>query len=268
MRVQFWGVRGSIPVPGPETMKYGGNTPCLTVSLDESHTLILDAGTGLAAYGRTLPEREHTYIVALSHVHWDHIHGFPMFAPLMAAGTRVVFLTGMEPSFMDHLLSQMDGIHFPVPADAFPVRWEQDSGSGQATLGPLGVAFSWMPVNHSGTCFAYRISGPEGDLVYMTDNELGPEHADVVAFCRDADVLVHDAQYTAAERSRKTGWGHSFVPDVCRLAEQAGVRELILFHHDPIRTDVELDAIQAQARAILGPSIACVAAAEGMHREL
>ncbi len=169
---------------------------------------------------------------------------------------------------MDVLLSQMDGVHFPVHEQALPVRWERDPGSGQATLGPFGVAISWMPVNHSGTCFAYRISGSERDLVYMTDNELGAEHADVVAFCRDADVLVHDAQYTEAERSRKTGWGHSFVPDVCRLAEQAKVRELILFHHDPGRTDAELDAIQAQARSILDPSVACVAAAEGMQREL
>jgi phosphoribosyl 1,2-cyclic phosphodiesterase len=249
-------------------LKYGGNTPCLTISLDASHTLILDAGTGLAAYGRTLPDRQHTYLLALSHIHWDHIQGFPLFAPLMSRETRFVFLTGMEPAFTEQVLSQLDGIHFPLPADVFPVHWEHDSGAGQAILDALGVGISWMPVNHSGTCFAYRISGRSKDLVYMTDNELGPDHDDVVAFCRNADILVHDAQFIESERQRKTGWGHSFVPDVCRLAKQAAVRELVLFHHDPSRNDAEIDAIQADARSLLGPSVACVAAAEGMSREL
>lgn len=268
MLVQFWGVRGSIPVPGPDTTRYGGNTPCLTVSLDEDHTLILDAGTGLASFGRTLSDRNHTYFVLLSHVHWDHIQGLPLFAPLMSPRTRVVFLTGMDPTFMDTALSQLDGVRFPLRLVDCPARIEQDNREAEDVLSEFDLTVSWMPANHSGTCFAYRLAGPANDLIYMTDNELGPERANVTTFCHGADFLVHDAQFTEAERSRKTGWGHSFVSDVCVLAQEASVGELILFHHDPNRTDAQLDRIQADARSRVGTSLTCCVAAEGMGRAL
>ncbi len=273
MKVQIWGTRGSLPAPGPHTVRYGGNTSCITISIDDSTTLVLDAGTGLAAMGLEAPPPPHTYYLLLSHPHWDHIQGLPLFAPLMCPGNHIVFLTEPAPEIGQQAMSQFDGLHFPLCHDDIEADVRLDARQIGEVLSGCGVSISWQRLNHTGTCFGYRVQGPTRSLVYMTDNELDEVTGDVsydtlLAFCRDADVLIHDSQYMDDERPFRTGWGHSFLSDVCRLARRAQVGELILFHHDYRRSDAEIDAMNAAACATLGNDVGCAAACEGMTFEI
>ncbi len=273
MKVHIWGARGSLPAPGPHTVRYGGNTSCISISVDDGATLILDAGTGLAAMGLEAPEPPHTYYVLLSHPHWDHIQGLPFFAPLMCPGNQIVFLTEPAPDVGRQAMSQFDGIHFPLCRDDIQADIRVDGRSMDDVLSQRGLHVSWQEMNHTGTCFGFRIQGPRRSMVYMTDNELDAEHGGVpfgtfLEFCRGADVLVHDTQFLDEERAQRTGWGHSFLPDVCQLARDAQVGHLILFHHDFQRSDLEIDALHLAACEALGGDIACTAAFEGMTFEI
>ena len=271
MDVHIWGVRGSAPAPGPDTIRYGGNTPCISVSLDDSHTLLLDAGTGLAAFGRSVPHaRPHTYFLLLSHPQWDHIQGLPMFAPLMDASARIVLLPGNDPDVAGHVLGQMDGVHFPVTTDDIKADISVIPGPISPHLESFGMTVATMESQHPGQCHAFRLGRPQGDLVYMTDNELsaGELSREVVSFCHDARYLIHDAQYIEQERESRTGWGHSFMVDVCRLATAARVRTLIPFHHDPGRSDDALDAMSDRAQRLVPEGTTVLMAREGLHLPL
>ena len=279
MRVRFWGVRGSIPTPGPATARYGGNTACVSVELTPDATLVLDAGTGMRVLGESVSDSNHTFYVALSHLHWDNIQGIPLFGPLSRPGTHLKFVSPESVSWGRSVCEQFGGDHFPVELSAFPARITRDARDDNSIVDELAPFFSKIEVFegvHPGGCYGYRFSIGDESVVYLTDNELLDASAlttedPVVNFCQSATFLIHDAQYLNEEMSDKRGWGHSDVTSVCKLATLAGVQNLYLFHHDPARSDEELDEISEVARQQLlsnGSACVCIVAAEGDHFDL
>ena len=266
MTITFWGARGSLPVPGPHTLRYGGNTACVSVEID-GKVLVLDAGTGMFELGQTLLGAGKDVFVLLSHLHSDHTQGLPFFAPLYQPSGLIYLLDYEHDGQAWSPLDLFDGVHHPLRKDMLPAECLRVRGDALAHLAEHGFAVERTRLNHAGGAYGYRITHAGRAFVYMTDNELVMANgADVrpspypdpisferlAAFCADADVLCHDAQYRAAEMPLRRGWGHSQLPDVCRLAEVAGVKHLVLFHHDPLRTDEALDAL-LRDRHVLGP---------------
>jgi ribonuclease BN (tRNA processing enzyme) len=270
MPITCWGVRGSVPAPAPNTQRYGGNTSCVAVDLGD-RVLILDAGTGIRPLGRALRGTDKTIFVALTHVHSDHVEGFPFFAPLYEEGRSIHLVDHVYEDTRWSLVEQLDGFHFPLePADV-PATLHRVRADGMDYLRDRGFALTRRPVNHPGGAYGYRIGLDGRTVVHIPDNEIAPPGSAPVsfealtAFCEGADVLVHDAQYRSADVPEKAGWGHSALRDVCRLARAAEVGHLVLFHHDPARTDAALDAMQERARDRLSAhDIGCTAAYEGL----
>jgi len=278
MTIRFWGVRGSIPSPGEATVKYGGNTPCVSVEMGDGRILVLDAGTGIRLCGKYLLSRDLLIYVLLTHEHWDHIQGFPFFAPIYEKNRRLVIFPverGMD--MFCSLVDQMDGAHFPVTYEQLPSIHECTQTDAIQYLTEQGIDISKTRTNHPGKCFGYRIQKNGKSMVFMPDNELNPPSTrwatlkQLADFCRGADVLIHDAQFTAADMPHKRGWGHSLVSDACELAAAAEVKQLVLYHHDPERTDAEIDAILLEARKWFAENAArtqVTAGREGMVIEL
>ena len=268
MTVRFWGVRGSIATPGPETAKVGGNTSCVEVIAGGSR-LVLDAGTGLRRLGNELMKQGNVDVtLLLSHVHWDHIQGLPFFAPLYAPGTRVHVVSGANGTpTRDVLRRQMSAPTFPVDLHDVPaslsyleVRDRQRFVAGEAEV-------TAMRANHPDQVYAYRIEHRGSSVVYATDTEhyrcVDPRLA---SLARGADVLIYDAQYLPSEYAGeggmpRVGWGHSTWEAAVELARAAGVGQLVLFHHDPSRSDEAVMAIEAAAQSQFSD---VVAACEGM----
>ena len=258
MQVTFWGTRGSIPVPGPSTIRYGGNTPCISVRLASGPLLVLDAGTGIRALGNA-PEMstECSFALLLSHGHWDHIQGFPFFAPGYRDTCRIQVFggSGGTNSLKQLLSNQMEHSYFPVQFEQLQAQVEFDEIYDEWKL--IGSArVRAFPLHHTGVGWGFKIEeGPEsggGVIVYLTDNELptdGPDWDFYRDICHGADLLIHDAQYLDSEMPAHKGWGHSSGRDATRLALEAGCKRLALFHHDPDRCDDEIDALTAGCRA-------------------
>jgi phosphoribosyl 1,2-cyclic phosphodiesterase len=284
-RVQFWGTRGSIPSPGRSTVRYGGNTPCVEVRTADGWLVILDAGTGIRELGRTLIERANGAPIQgdifLTHAHWDHIQGIPFFAPIFQRGNHFTIWgsASLETSIDRVVRDQMSPVVFPVAFEELDATIDfRTLAEGERCAG-RGYEVTAMEVQHPGGALAYRFVEPRakpGTLVYVSDNELG--HSDkystptgwrerFVEFVRGAAVLVHDTTYTTEEYDHHRGWGHSTYGDAVDLALQAGVGTLVLFHHEPRRTDDELDRRTEECRALVkecGGSLEVVAAAEGL----
>lgn len=280
MLVTFWGTRGSIPVPGPSTVRYGGNTPCVSIRLASGPLLVLDSGTGIRALGNA-PEssEECSFALLLSHGHWDHIQGFPFFAPGYRDTCRIQVIGGPGgTNCLKQLLSdQMEQSYFPVQLEQLKARIEFDEiHEGWKQVGSARIrAFA---LHHTSAGWGFRIEeSPEaggGAIVYLTDNELpagGPDWELTRSICAGADLLIHDAQYLEAEMAAHRGWGHSSGRDATRLALEAGCRRLALFHHDPERCDDEIDALTADCRAeaiALSHALDVFAATEGQTLEI
>jgi phosphoribosyl 1,2-cyclic phosphodiesterase len=278
MTLQFWGVRGSIPVPGPTTVRYGGNTACVSVDLGHNTLLVLDAGTGIHALGQDLVAKDTDIFVLLSHAHWDHIQGFPFFAPLYQPHRTVSVLpTRMGHTLWCPALEQMDGMHFPVTPEELPARVLCRMEQGLEVFQERGCHLSWIATNHPGGGAGYCIEQAGRSIVYLTDNELEPPYEKATSFdqfaefCWQTDVLIHDAQYLQSDLPAKHGWGHSLVQQACQLAVAAEVKHLVLFHHDPVRTDDALDAVQQEAHTWIrtrNRHMQCTAAYEGLVVDL
>jgi len=276
--IRFWGVRGSIPSPGPSTVRYGGNTSCVSLHLPGDKTLVLDSGSGIRELGKFLARNPGEIFIILSHSHWDHIHGFPFFHPLYQKARKIIlFPNRTEKEVLCSLLDQMDGAHFPVSADSLPSQPNCVTESDVDFLRGRGVHAIKIATNHPGGGYGYRIECHGRSAVFLTDNELDPPYAkvtefeDFVKFSRNADVLIHDAQYIEADMPLKHGWGHSLASQACRLAAEAEAKHLVLYHHDPDRVDDEIDAIQEDARNRLrerGCRTQCTAAYEGLTIEI
>ena len=284
LRIQFWGTRGSIPSPGPQTVRYGGNTPSVEVRTSDGWLIILDAGTGLRELGRSLIERANGAPIVgdifLTHAHWDHIQGIPFFGPLFQRGNHFTIWGSktLETSIDRVVRDQMNPVVFPVTFEELDATIDF-SEIAQETERRHGYEVSAYPVRHPGGALGYRFRESKAgskSLVYISDNELGaggkydtPDgwREGLVQFAKDARVLVHDTTYTAEEYDHYRGWGHSTYADAVGLAIEAGVEQLILFHHKPERTDDEVDARVAICRAMVkerGAKLEIAAAAEGM----
>ncbi len=258
MKIRVWGARGSIPVPGPKTVKYGGNTSCLEVRTGSGNLIIFDAGTGIRALGEAL-EAEGGAIeghIFFTHVHWDHIQGFPFFMP--AYGKENTFHIYGEKKFKtsleDTLSGQMQYPNFPVLLEELTagMTFNHLSEFDEVKVGSARVRC--IRGNHPDSVFIYRVDENGKSMVYATDNEhftcIPPKLLD---FVRGVDALIYDAQFTSDEYCGETGrcrasWGHSTIEEGVRLAEAAGVGQLILWHHDPSHDDARIAAMEKWAR--------------------
>ena len=273
LTLRFWGVRGAIAVPGPYTVRYGGNTACVSLHLGDDAVLILDAGTGIRNLGKMLASSNADLYLVVTHIHWDHIQGFPFFGPIYQPRRLTCVVPNLGETLARALVEQMDGNRFPVRIDDLLSERRIIFDDPRPLLMGTGFEVERIGLNHPGGGFGYRVENEGRRVVYLTDNELNPPGAPVtsqdefVAFCKDADVLIHDAQYLAADMPAHHGWGHSLVSQVLELAVAAWVKHLVLFHHDPDRSDDAIDAIQTEARAWLqahAPWLHCTAAFEGL----
>ncbi|MCK5383402.1 MAG: MBL fold metallo-hydrolase [Gammaproteobacteria bacterium] len=279
MKITFYGVRGSIPSPGPDTSRYGGNTSCVHIETASGQDLVLDAGTGIRNLGKRLIEKDSTINILMSHGHWDHIQGYPFFMPIYQPDRhiRVFTSTNTDHGQIFSLFDQIDGATFPVKANELPSRSECITEDFETQLAMQDICIQRMQLNHPGGGYAYRIEENGASCAYITDNELEPpEKASTtydqwVEFCHGVDVLIHDAQYLESDMPHKHGWGHSLVSQVRQLAVDAEVGCLVMFHHDPDRTDTEIDFIQKDNdhffRGKRAPSIS-LCAAENMQIKL
>ena len=256
-RLEFWGVRGTVATPAPDRLRYGGNTSCAAVRLSETEHLVLDCGTGARRLGREIEKRragrEGRVDILFSHYHLDHTEGLTLFAPLYAPGGRVR-IHGVPPEG-DTLRETFETLiappYFPVPiADAAAQVEYVELDGGPLAFGDLTVRP--LRVNHPGGCTAFRLERAGGrTIVYATDHEHGDAAIDRAfeAFVRDADVLIYDATYLPEEYDAHRGWGHSTWQHGVEVARTCGVGQLVLFHHDPDRTDDALDDLLRRVRA-------------------
>ncbi len=238
-------------------MRYGGNTSCVEVRCGHD-LVILDAGTGLRQLGQSvLAEFRHgplNLTLLLSHTHWDHIQGLPFFAPIYESRCRLRILgsKGSRKSLVAALTGQMESTYFPVPFARLPSNIEiEELEDFNFSLGQMLIRA--QRANHPGVTLGYRLFSPDGLICFFPDTEPRPGGDDqpMLDFVRDADVLILDSQYDRAEYRKHTGWGHGCVDDSVALALQAGVKKLILFHHDPDHADCTIDAFVTHARALV-----------------
>jgi phosphoribosyl 1,2-cyclic phosphodiesterase len=254
LRVRFWGVRGSLPTPYACYLRYGGNTSCLELRLPDGQALIFDAGSGIRALGVDLSgaqEPETSTHLFLTHFHWDHIAGIPFFGPLYSPRQQITFYgPGHVGSLQTILEGQMVSPYFSINLEAASARKEfRELGSSEAVQ--IGAAMVIpFPLNHPQGAVGYRIEAAGKVVVYATDYEHGHATLDrtLRQFAEGADLLICDSQYTPDEYGRHKGWGHSTWLEATRVACDARAKRLLLFHHDPARTDDQLDAVVEQAR--------------------
>jgi phosphoribosyl 1,2-cyclic phosphodiesterase/CheY-like chemotaxis protein len=267
MHVRFWGTRGSIAKPGPTTVRYGGNTSCVEVRTARGTLVIIDCGTGAHPLGQSLMAggveglRGH---ILISHTHWDHIQGIPFIAPLFVAGTQwdIYGPRGLHQSLREALAGQMQYTYFPVTPDQFgaTIRYH-DLVEGSFNIDDIKVSTRYL--NHPALALGYRLEADGATVVYACDHEpysqwLASGQGEIlgqdlghVEFIKEADLLIHDAQYTAAEYPAKMGWGHSSVEYAVKLGETARVKRLALTHHDPLRDDDSVDRMLHEIRTAL-----------------
>jgi phosphoribosyl 1,2-cyclic phosphodiesterase len=268
LSIHFWGVRGSLPSPGPDTVRTGGNTSSVEVRCGATR-LLLDAGTGLRGVGeRWQADGGGEVHLLLSHLHWDHIQGLPFFVPLYRRDTQLTVLgpRSDRARLREALARQMSSPVFPVQLRDVPCRLSTRELSDRAEF-DLGEAhIRCARTVHPGGGLAYRIDHGGRSVVYATDTEHEEDpHPPWLELARDADVLILDAQYLPEEYAQKRGFGHSTFVSATAFAQRARVGQLVLFHHDPGRTDSAVDAIERSARERFA---ATLAAREGTSMSL
>jgi phosphoribosyl 1,2-cyclic phosphodiesterase len=259
MEIRFWGTRGSIPAPGPNTLEFGGNTTCVEVVLTNGQRVVIDGGTGFRLLGRhlfeqNLPCRLH---LLLTHGHWDHLLGIPFFEPIYHENTKII-VDGWPPAFqaMTRVFdSHMGDGFFPVAFDHLKARIDYLNTLAQGSLDLDGVLIDAIHINHPQGGLGFRIREGKHTMVFITDNELGAAKGrripEFVEFVQRCDLLIHDAQYLPEEISERRGWGHSTYAEVVAMAQEAKVHNLILTHHDPSRTDAGVEKIVALSREMV-----------------
>lgn len=252
--VRFWGVRGSVPCPGPATVRYGGNTACVEVRCGE-RLLIFDGGTGLRPLGETLRKDggPHEIDLFYSHAHWDHIVGLPFFAPCFDAQSRLRIWSGhlKPPLPIKAVLQKMMGAPlFPIPLRTFSAHLDFiDFAPGEELAPHPEIRLLTAPLNHPNGATGYRLEHGGKSIAYVTDTEHRPGmlDRDVMRLSAGADIMIYDAAYTDDEYPAHRNWGHSTWQEGVRLATAAGARLLVLFHHEPSHDDDFLDGVAAEA---------------------
>ncbi|MEW6474522.1 MAG: MBL fold metallo-hydrolase [Actinomycetota bacterium] len=273
MRIHVCGVRGSTPAPGAAFIRYGGHTSCLALAHDgEPPTLLLDAGTGIRRVPELLDGEPFRGTILLGHLHWDHTQGLPFFTAGDRPDARVEVLMPEQGDALAVLARMIAPPFFPVDPTGLRGDW-RFAGLAPGVHVIEGFTVLALEIPHKGgRTFGYRVSDGSGSLAYLSDHGpvalgdgpdgFGPYHPDAVALADGVDVLFHDAQYTAAEWAARAGFGHSAVDYAVGLAQRAAARRLMLFHHDPARTDHEINELVA-ALADEGAPLPVEAAAEG-----
>jgi phosphoribosyl 1,2-cyclic phosphodiesterase len=256
MEIRFWGTRGSIPAPGPSTLEFGGNTTCLEVVLRTGRRIVIDGGTGIRLLGESLKTMVATVRLhlLLTHNHWDHLIGLPFFLPIYREDSEIqidgwpLAFQALKRVFDDHM---GDGF-FPVAFEQLKAHITFVNKIARHPQVLDDVHIESLPLNHPQGCLGFRFQEEGQTLVFITDNELGLDGGyrfpDFVKFAKDADLLIHDAQYLPEEMPAHRGWGHSTYEEAVRLALEAGVKTLLLTHHDPSRTDEQVRDILRRAR--------------------
>jgi phosphoribosyl 1,2-cyclic phosphodiesterase len=272
VRIRFWGTRGSIPTPGQRTVRYGGNTACVEVRDSTDAILVLDAGTGLRELGLSLGQKANGPLsldMFLSHLHWDHIQGIPFFRPAYDPRTSMRIHAPQHGRPLKDLLGLgMDDPFFPVDLDGMPAKLDIDEIGVDADrrFGPYAVRTALL--YHPAPALAYRVEADGRSLVYATDTEdpFSGKVNPVIALSEGADCLIHDAQYE--DDDYKKGWGHSTIASAIDVAARAHVKRLVLYHHDPERSDDALDEVGKRAQALArerASSLEVLVAYEGME---
>lgn len=298
MRLKFWGTRGSLPTPGRHTVRYGGNTPCIEVRLNDNRLIILDAGTGIHDLGKELLDRNEilqTYLF-ISHPHLDHIQGFPFFSPIYKDGHELTII-GVETekiTLKRMITDLMNKVYFPIHMDELKAKIHfRKVGEEEFTV--FDATVRTLFVNHPSYSLGFRITHGGRSFVYISDNEpfdrsnsliksnleswvlekylatSGDPNQRIYDFVRNADLLIHDATYTPEEYREHVSWGHSHYLFPLDIAARGNVRKLVLFHHDPSHSDEKVDEILqkcvSEIRSRRYP-FECVAAAEGMTLDI
>lgn len=279
MVVQFWGVRGTLPVPGKNSLHFGGNTNCVTLSFVNKEFFIFDAGTGLKQLGNYLVKQNKlpmTGRIFISHPHWDHINGIPFFVPLYIKGNEFEFLGATHSGItIEKLISdQMDSVYFPITLKEFAARVKFRSIS-EETFNIGEIEIQTLQLNHPGRCLGFRVKYKGKVFCYMTDNELYLKDSEsynqfdvdrLINFIKGSDVVVIDATYMDNEYLNKINWGHSCVSRVVDVLAESKVKLACLYHHDPDQTDDDIKQKIAQAKSMLkarGSKTKCIAPREG-----
>lgn len=253
--IKFWGVRGSIACPGPRTVKYGGNTSCVEIRCGD-HRIIIDGGTGLRELGYELSKSLPPKIdIFFTHTHFDHVAGVPFFKPAYMPDTRVDFWAGHlmpEKTLRGVLCEMMMAPLFPVPINVFCGCQFRDFACGSTLTPAPGVTLTTCPLNHPNGACGYRIDFQGKSICVITDTEHVPGKPDqtVIDFVRGADIMIYDSMFTDEEFPKFVSWGHSTWQEALRIADAAGVRLAVPFHHDPHHNDEFLDDLEARADAI------------------
>jgi phosphoribosyl 1,2-cyclic phosphodiesterase len=276
-RIKFWGTRGSIAVPGPDTLRYGGNTTCVELRAD-GEIVVLDAGSGIRPLGVALRKQFRSRPIKLwlliTHAHWDHIQGFPFFKPAYDPRNeiRIFGFDGAGTSFREIITEPMKAPFFPITMRELSAKMDINKLTEMKfSLGKVDVHAAF--VNHPGVCAGYRIFTSAGSVAFLPDHEpyefflhatrgkqLSPEqareiaadqHAALVQFLRGSDILILDTQYTDQEYKTHIGWGHGSISSAVSLALEADVQTLLLFHHDPSHDDNMVDTMVESARELV-----------------
>lgn len=275
--IRFWGVRGSVPTPGPSTVHYGGNTSCVEVRA-AGEIIILDAGTGLRSLGNRLrqefPDQPLHLTLLLTHTHWDHIQGLPFFSPVYYSENRIRILgyEGARHSLQNVLSNQMESPFFPIHLREVPATVQIEEVKEMSfAVGKVQVA-AWFS-NHPGICVGFKLTTPDGSLAFFPDNEpylsyrraprvedeaeesklafAQAQESRLVEFLRGTELLIMDTQYDREEYTSHIGWGHGCLDDVVELALKAGIQRLFMFHHDPDHDDAKISAMLQHARKLV-----------------
>ena len=284
MTVRFWGTRGSIPKPGPTTLKYGGNTSCIEVRSSSGTLVVIDCGSGSHDLGQTLTAKSDEPIqgsMLISHTHWDHIQGFPFFAPLFVPGNKwdIYAPKGLNTSLEETLSGQMQYTYFPITLDVMGADIHYyELEEGEFPIQEIRVRSHYL--NHPALTLGYRLEVNGCSVVYVCDHEpycvdtcfesgdLSTKEQAMVEFLRNADLVIHDAQYTTEEFKEKVGWGHSSGEYAANICQAAGVKQLALTHHDPTRVDEAVDQIVQDIQNQSNGQMTIFGAAEGSEINL
>jgi len=290
MELKFWGIRGTIPVPGKSTLKYGGNTPCIQLTTKEGKIIIIDSGTGIRELGKYIVKNYKgiDFSILISHSHWDHIQGIPFFQPFFVPGYNIQFYSPhYDGVSLDYLIdAQLATYFFPVKKkDVFKSVVDYFELVSLKDYKVQGIDMQTYQVVHPETTISFKFTEEGKKIVYMTDNELKwdlkeedfdenkfyEDNKQIIEFCKDCDYLIHDTTYTSSEYPHRLGWGHSCVFSVAKLAIAAKVKNIVLFHYDPEYDDNDVDNIVKDTKRIIkesGLSINCIGSYEGLTLEV